>query len=441
MQRELSKLPVENFEWNSHLLVNEVAIHTRNYSGKRHLNVDWVPIIEDGVVVYFTVIIKDTSEVRKLNKRADAQRRELKMLGEIISATPAKFLDFVRSAKMYLKNTNELIKSQSTVSELINLVFINMHTLKGNARTYGLSYITEATHQAEQYYEEVRRSDEMAIDINRLRFGQQTIDDVLNEYYQIYKNRLATMANERSNEEFFEHLKRSVNGALSSNEYSASDYILHLSKVIRFTESVSIEALLRPIQKSWESIAGEIGKNVPTWSVDCAALYLSSEVVPIVSDVLTHIVRNSLDHGIEPAEWRASNKKDPSGRISVVARAVDDTCRIEIFDDGGGLDLSKLEKEAVSQGGIDPAELSDEAIGDVIFGDGVSTRKDDVTDLSGRGVGMSAVKSLIEQLNGNVFLEFTSPRSDGMRAFKVVIELPAVTCLVDNISFDDFMVV
>ncbi|MGN7614482.1 chemotaxis protein CheA, partial [Magnetococcales bacterium HHB-1] len=144
-------------------------------------------------------------------------------------------------------------------------------------------------------------------------------------------------------------------------------------------------------------------------------------IVELLSDPLIHLVRNSLDHGIEPPEKRQEVGKDPEGEIRLVAFKESDKVIIEIHDDGKGIDPEIMKKKAYEKGIIDEERLesiSDEEAIQLIFAAGFSTAKE-VSDLSGRGVGMDVVRSAVEQVGGQV----TAHSQKGYGS-KVRLELP-----------------
>ena len=126
-----------------------------------------------------------------------------------------------------------------------------------------------------------------------------------------------------------------------------------------------------------------------------------------ISDPLVHLVRNSIDHGIETAEDRASKGKPEQGTIKLDAYHQGGNIVIEVSDDGKGLDPKVIFDKAVEKGLIDSnIQLSDTEIFDLIFEPGFSTAKE-ISDISGRGVGMDVVKRNIKSLGGRIFIEST----------------------------------
>ncbi|MGO9440004.1 MAG: chemotaxis protein CheA, partial [Terriglobales bacterium] len=133
---------------------------------------------------------------------------------------------------------------------------------------------------------------------------------------------------------------------------------------------------------------------------------LDKTIIEAIKDPLTHIVRNSLDHGIETPEVRVSKGKPPAGRLRLRAFHEGGQVNIEISDDGAGIDLAKVKDKAIQKGLISAqqsSKLSDREITNLVFLPGFSTAEQ-VSNVSGRGVGMDVVKTNIEKIGGTVDL-------------------------------------
>jgi two-component system chemotaxis sensor kinase CheA len=154
--------------------------------------------------------------------------------------------------------------------------------------------------------------------------------------------------------------------------------------------------LARPVR----DMASAAGKDVHL-IVQGEAVEVDTAIVDQLNDPLTHLLRNAVDHGLEPADAREAAGKPRSGTVTLGAHRAGGTVVVEVSDDGAGLDRSKLVARARDQGIVDTEELSDEALWELIFEPGFSTA-DAVTELSGRGVGMDAVRRTVEGLRGSV---------------------------------------
>jgi two-component system chemotaxis sensor kinase CheA len=155
---------------------------------------------------------------------------------------------------------------------------------------------------------------------------------------------------------------------------------------------------------------------------------LDRSILAEIGDPLIHVLRNAVDHGIEPPDEREAAGKPREGRIELRATRERDHVTIEVEDDGRGLDADRLRRKAVSEGVITEAEaeeMPDSAAHDLVFHPGLSTN-DEVTDLSGRGVGMDVVNRTVEQLDGSVAVESTPGEGT-----LIQLELPVSVAIVD----------
>src|SRR5690606_16952614 len=154
---------------------------------------------------------------------------------------------------------------------------------------------------------------------------------------------------------------------------------------------------------------------------------LDKSMVEKLNDPLLHIVRNAMDHGIEPIEQRLAAGKPEQGVLALNAYHQSGSVVIEISDDGRGLDTERILRKAVERGLVEPeAQLAERDIYNLIFAPGFSTAEK-VTDLSGRGVGMDVVRQNIEQLRGTVDIQSTRGKGSTFR-----IQLPLTLAIIDG---------
>ncbi len=208
------------------------------------------------------------------------------------------------------------------------------------------------------------------------------------------------------------------------------------SIVSRLVESIRDSALqLRMVQigetfnrfnRVVRDVSKELGKDIEL-VISGGDTELDKSVVEKIGDPLMHLVRNAIDHGIEPPEVRAERGKDPRGRLELNAFHDSGSIVIEIVDDGGGLNREKITRKAIERGIIASGQsLSDNEIYGLIFEAGFSTAEQ-VSNLSGRGVGMDVVKRNIQSLRGRV--EVSSKEGEGTR---FSIRLPLTLAIIDG---------
>ena len=155
---------------------------------------------------------------------------------------------------------------------------------------------------------------------------------------------------------------------------------------------------------------------------------LDKSLIERIIDPLTHLVRNSLDHGVESPDVRIANGKHPTGNLTLSAEHQGGNICIEVVDDGAGLNREKILAKAASQGMNVSDNMSDEEVGMLIFAPGFSTAEK-VTDVSGRGVGMDVVKRNIQEMGGHVEIHSQQGKGTTIR-----ILLPLTLAILDGMS-------
>ena len=185
-------------------------------------------------------------------------------------------------------------------------------------------------------------------------------------------------------------------------------------------------------------LSAELGKKVELLA-EGGETELDKTVIEKLNDPLVHIIRNSLDHGIETPEERKARGKPEAGTIRLSASQNGALVYVQIEDDGNGLDVAKIRAKAVSRGIIGPDDsLSDQEIYRLIFSPGFST-KDEVTEVSGRGVGMDVVNRQMELINGSVDVE-SSPGVYTQITLKIPLTLAIIDGLLVRIGSETFVI-
>ena len=185
-----------------------------------------------------------------------------------------------------------------------------------------------------------------------------------------------------------------------------------LQEVAMKTRMASIEQLFNKFPRIVRDVATACGKEV-SLHVDGADTELDRTLIEKIRDPLTHLIRNAIDHGIEPVHTRRAADKPSSGQISLRAFQESGQVTIEVSDDGAGISVDAVRKKAVESGLVtnDAAhDMSDERIFQFIFEPGFSTAHA-VTNISGRGVGMDVVRTNIESIGGTI--DISSQRGIG----------------------------
>jgi two-component system chemotaxis sensor kinase CheA len=214
--------------------------------------------------------------------------------------------------------------------------------------------------------------------------------------------------------------------------------VAEMRDTVTRTRMQKIDALFSALPRMVRDTAAELGKSI-SLAIEGADVELDREMIEMMRDPLVHIIRNAIDHGIEmPAERIAAGKPE-TGRLTVAARQSGNQIIIEMIDDGKGIDVDRLIAKVAAAGQRSEAELHAlpaRAKLDLIFQPGIST-KSEVTEISGRGVGMDVVRANIEQIGGRIDLN-NRPGQGLTIAIHVPLTLsiiPAIVVGVDDQRF------
>ncbi|ELY60747.1 Hpt domain-containing protein [Natronolimnohabitans innermongolicus] len=208
------------------------------------------------------------------------------------------------------------------------------------------------------------------------------------------------------------------------------DLTTDLQETVMDIRLVPLQTVTNRLPRVVRDIAREQDKDV-AFEITGEEIELDRSILDRIGDPLIHLVRNAVDHGIEPPEERAQTDKPADGSVEVRAERSRDRVTITVEDDGSGLDPDRLRSEAVAADVLtedEAAALPDDEAYDLIFHPGLSTA-DEVTDVSGRGVGMDVVKRTVDDLEGTVSID-----SDPGEGTSVTMTLP-VSVAIDDILF------
>ena len=217
-----------------------------------------------------------------------------------------------------------------------------------------------------------------------------------------------------------------------------SGIIAEMRDAITRTRMQRIEALFVGLPRMVRDLTAELGKQVLV-DIDSGDVELDREMIEMIRDPLTHIIRNAVDHGIERPADRLKAGKREIGLLSISARQSGNQILIDIADDGRGIDSQQLVEKAISAGLIDQAAAAEMAPRErlaLIFEAGLSTATE-VTSISGRGVGMDVVRSNVERIGGVVEID-SKPGAGTRLTLRVPLTLtiiPALTVSIGNQHF------
>jgi two-component system chemotaxis sensor kinase CheA len=293
-----------------------------------------------------------------------------------------------------LNLTGELVVNRARLTQLAENVAPAFHKLGLSAHTTNLleSFRKLTARLAEQYGEKARLE---------LQDLNEQIDTVGNQLQDWEHNRQS-----------FAELSTAIDQLTRVSN--------SLQRGVLNTRMVPVGPLFNRFKRSIRDITQELGKQVHL-KLEGEKTELDKRMIDEIGDPLNHLIRNCVDHGIESADIRIQNEKPEIATVSLAASHRGNNVFITVQDDGSGIDINRVKQTAVARGIIpqsSAAKLTDDEAAELIFQPGFSTATE-ISDISGRGVGMDIVRTKIAQLNGTV--EVSSKQGVGT---KFIIRLP-----------------
>ncbi|AZR94258.1 chemotaxis protein CheA [Bordetella trematum] len=253
-----------------------------------------------------------------------------------------------------------------------------------------------------------------------IRVGVEKVDQIINLVGELVITQ-AMLAQTASTLDPVLH-DRLLNG-MEQLERNARD----LQEAVMSIRMMPMDYVFSRFPRLVRDIAGKMGKQIELHTYG-RATELDKSLIERIMDPLTHLVRNSLDHGIETPEKRVAAGKEPVGQLVLSAQHNGGHIVIEVSDDGCGLDRDRILRKAQKQGMQVSENTSDDELWQLIFAPGFSTAEQ-VTDISGRGVGMDVVRRNIQDMGGHVQLSSQAGQGTTTR-----IVLPLTLAILDGMS-------
>lgn len=386
---------------------------------RRILSWSWAPIASDaGVIERILVTVKDITKMRLLEEKALKEREVLNIISAIINAGQKNTYDFLNSAGHYLRENIDLVQSHETLDESdIALLFRNMHTIKGNARTYQFVSLCDLSHEIESAYDQIRKG---RLKANKTVLLEQLaqLENSLARYRKILEEKLNFTGFDKRAPSPEQQLIENISTAIS--DITDITALSRIKQLLAVHESQSLSGILQRHIDGLEEIAEKLGKPKPEVQIICQNTRFKNTFANILGDAMAHCFRNSMDHGFELNDERLNSGKPLRGKIVVEILKESGKVYLAFRDDGRGLNIKALREN------LDPSHTnwSDHQVAQLIFDSGVSTSKT-VTDISGRGVGMDAVKSYMHKVGSKMFIRFTGKMSEeGYQPFATLIQIP-----------------
>jgi signal transduction histidine kinase/PAS domain-containing protein len=435
---------VFDFNEEQWLTTEEQLPQIIQYYGPQHeepisLRLQYSPLWgQQGELDKVIIVAEDITGVLKLERAVEVEKevseQRVRMVRELASNSVMELQDYFRKLSIARMDLDGRILSKADPNENIKSMIQVLHRMKGEAQILKLKILADELHRLESFFVSLLGTflaGKLSYDevIDQSRSELQKLDLVVELYYELASQLLRvslvstpgvpSMLRMDIAVAHWTGLKSFLRKARIAGERVTADVI---EEILDNMIGQPIEAVLERFEQVIEETSERIGKKARL-VVSADSLKISPLLVAPLKEILLHLIRNSLDHGIESPEDRRKQGKDIVGRIRITASRENDVLNLVFKDDGRGISLDDVTSRAVKTGLISKEEaskLDENQKANLIFFKGLST-KENVTEYSGRGMGMDIVRSVIHSYAGTISL--SSRPNEGIE-FR--IRLPAV---------------
>jgi PAS domain-containing protein len=410
-------------ETNEHLLPR--LVNFDDEQEHKVLELDWAGIEDkDGTIEKMLVSIRDVTEIRQAEEAAALKQRELEAIGKILDLSASKFRRFIKSSSILLEEARQRLDEVSR--ENWQVVLRNVHTIKGNARTYRLGDVSAAVHEVENDLFTINPEKIGPREVETCIRGLGRIEQMISFYQRIHDEKLKRGAVAET-ESLIVQASRMMSDVWNELSLEKRRRYSQTLKRLDALNTNSFQKVILPIVESLPGLAQQLNKTPPEVVVKGADFFIEPDQLNYYEDIFVHMMRNSLDHGFMLGDM---------GRISIEVKHSAEQTEIIYYDNGRGLNLPALRKKAIEKGAL--KENADElTVARSIFVAGVSSARV-VTEISGRGVGMDAVRGCVERLRGRIDLRLLGEGNiPGYQRCEFHIILPAQSQALEVLAVDD----
>ena len=360
-------------------------------------------ILEDSK---FMLILTNITSEKKLEKKIKKKQEILKMIVAVVSESDI-FYGTKTEYNNFINNFMNMIDKTKTPLYNISKMYRIIHTFKGTFSQLYMQDLVLFLHAIENKLSSMLKgsthsNEDLAELLESCDFNDSLdcslsiIKEILGDDFLKSDNYLKVDLIDLS------HLQEKIKAILDNytdTTPECQDILCHVQRL----SSTKLISILHPFVSLSTQLATRLEKEIYDFEIIGDNKYTITENIKPFIKSLIHVFRNSIDHGIESPEQRVDINKDEKGTLLCNFETRDENLYINISDDGAGIDIEKLAKKLESKG-VDCSNKSEKEILLHIFDDNLST-KDSVSNLSGRGVGMSAVKYELDKLKGEVFIK------------------------------------
>jgi len=407
-----------------------------NFQTEQSLRMHYSPLWgEDGQLNKIIFVAENITDVLQLEKaveleKKDAERRA-RAVQEIASNSINELQSFFRKYSSSRQSLETILGSSDRSTETFKVAVQILHRLKGESQILKLNLLAGELHRLESSF--VSKKDQWSAQektweelIVLAQYELSTLEQLVRIYYEVASRLLNISLSSESGGPSLLRLDLSVEGlrklkrTLQNAQVSGPDGLAEQAQR-DFDELIgqSLESAVESLGQVVDEVAERSGKKAKLL-VSADGVKVSPLLVGSLKEVLLHLVRNSIDHGIEHPEERKRSGKEEVGRIRISASRTSGKLWITLKDDGRGIKTAALIEKAIHQGFLsaeDSVRLDERAKLDLIFMKALSTNER-ATEYSGRGMGMDIVREILQGLSGSIHV---SSKPDEWTEFKIEI--------------------
>ncbi len=378
-------------------------------------------ILEDetGMPIRVLVFINDQTDAERLRKRITEEQYQLKMVVKVVT----KRRDFTDLLEHYFSFcdswADEMVSDTQTPMFILMDLYRQFHTFKGNFSQYDMHHSVKQFHEFEHILNEMTRQQFTHDDLRHLMskysfrlFIQSDLDVIIRALGEEFMKKTDDVTIQRHRMKELEQMAMQELTGEQSHEFTVALRCLYYKP---------LKSLLEPYSPYVQQLAQRMDKSVHAFKVDGDGTLVDEFAFEGFLNAMVHIFRNSVDHGIETYEDRIEFGKDGNAKITCKVSEQRDGILIEVRDDGRGISPSRVKRRALDLGLLSERDSNlwnDAQIINLIFHEQFTTKKV-VTEISGRGIGLSAIKQVVAQMGGRIHVN--SSTGDGTT---VAIKLP-----------------
>jgi signal transduction histidine kinase/CheY-specific phosphatase CheX len=403
----------------------------------RSIFLDWIPLDdEQGVLISLIAHVEDYTEKRKSEAQiahlSRLHEQNIEQISQIVNLEPDEISDFVYDTSGLLDDVKRIIRESEKDRKFVDTVFRAVHTIKGTSGQFKFNSLEALTSELETDLARIRAGatlDESGLD--KILSGISEADGYIHKLEELHaklgaRNETIVSKASRNKPSVMVPLD-SIRTATSKLQsvLSASKDSVDMAKILDTLQQVTntVSSLITVdirqydglLESAMERVANRLGKSVKLQI--SGNVHVDVDVFRNLQQAMTHLINNAVDHGIESVRERLQNGKLAAGLVQIRWAETDGVLSVDFIDDGAGVNLTSVRNVLLQNAEYTSAEInamSDERLILFLFQPGFTTRVS-ANQISGRGVGLDVVKTVVEDLQGTILMETKEGKGTAVR--------------------------